>query len=281
MDITKKEGEFEVILSEEGFFDPVTDESDGAEENSEAADGNSAENSEAAAENSEAAAENAEAAAENAEVEAEIAEAADENSEAADGNSEAADGNSEAADENSEVTDGIAAEENSESPGISFTESEEASGEEMRGSTGQAESDRTGDALTNTGAVESDAQEQPGKKKSRKGLIAALVFLGILAGGIAAYLGYGYIAHRCVCSGEQSVYQSHNKRCIGKGAYNSRCSQHSGFCSVIHARRRLFYGHIKQPRRYAYKNPRRKAYDDSPKAALPRSGNSHSRCKCK
>ena len=175
MDITKKEGEFEVILSEEGFFDPVTDESDGAEENSEAADGNSAENSEAAAENAEAAAENAEAAAENAEaadenaeVEAEIAEAADENSEAADGNSEAADGNSEAADENSEVTDGIAAEENSESPGISFTESEEASGEEMRGSTGQAESDRTGDALTNTGAVESDAQEQPGKKKSRK-----------------------------------------------------------------------------------------------------------------
>ena len=199
MDITKKEGEFEVILSAEEFFDPVTDESDGAEENSEAADGNSAENSEAAAENSEAAAENAEAAAENAEaadenaeVEAEIAEAADENSEAADGNSEAADGNSEAADENSEVTDGIAAEENSESPGISFTESEEASGEEMRGSTGQAESDRTEDALTNTGAVESDAQEQPGKKKSRKGLIAALVFLGILAGGIAAYLGYGY-----------------------------------------------------------------------------------------
>ena len=72
------------------------------------------------------------------------------------------------------------------------TETAETAGDVPGDSTGQAGSARIEDALPNMEADESDEQEQAVKKKSRKGLIAALVFLGILAGSVAAYLGYGY-----------------------------------------------------------------------------------------
>ena len=122
----------------------------------------------------------------------EVTETADENSEMADENSGTADENSGTTDENSDETAGNAEEESADASGIALTEKTEAAEDTAKESIGQAGSDQTDNSPQNTDTVESDGQEQPVKKKSRKGLIAGLVILLVLAGSIAAYLGYGY-----------------------------------------------------------------------------------------
>ena len=190
MDITKNKGEMREIeesgipMSTAGFPENEADEKEkGTEERETAVEQTASVKTGGVIE----------AADEKSGADDEKSEAADEKSEAADERAETTGEKSGAADESSEVSAGNAAEESSDASEITVTESSEA-GEDtiIKDRTGQAGSDQTDNSPQNTETGPADGQEQSGKKKSRKGLIAALVILIVLAGGAAAYLGYGY-----------------------------------------------------------------------------------------
>ena len=178
MDIAKKKGEIEEILSEEGALSPGTEDKDKTEKMGTESSGTVM------------------SAAGVSENEAAHADRGTEESRAA---VETESGNTgeptEKTEENTEAFAENTAYESPDASGSILTESAETAGTAgnvIGDSSGQAGSARTEDSPPNMGADETDEEDRAVKKKGRKGLIAALVFLGILAGGIAAYLGYGY-----------------------------------------------------------------------------------------
>ena len=178
MDIAKKKGEIEEILSEEGALSPGTEDKDKTEKMGTESSGTVM------------------SAAGVSENEAAHADRGTEESRAA---VETESGNTgeptEKTEENTEAFAENTAYESPDASGSILTESAETAGTAgnvIGDSSGQAGSARTEDSPPNMGADETDEEDRAVKKKGRKGLIAALVFLGILIGSAAAYLGYGY-----------------------------------------------------------------------------------------